>query len=152
MALLGKVKYCTIHCSANKEGTGTVEQLNTTDKARFGQKSYHWIIGYDGTITQNLAVSIKGAHVGGFNTGNLGVCLIGGLDKAGKPKDTRTAQQNAALEKLLRDIKAKHPNILFKGHRDWSPDLDKDGKIEPHEWLKSCPCFDVATFVKERKI
>jgi N-acetylmuramoyl-L-alanine amidase len=28
------------------------------------------------------------------------------------------------------------------GHRDLSPDLDKDGLVEPHEWMKQCPCFD----------
>jgi N-acetylmuramoyl-L-alanine amidase len=28
------------------------------------------------------------------------------------------------------------------GHRDLSPDLDHDGVVEPHEWVKQCPCFD----------
>ena len=29
--------------------------------------------------------------------------------------------------------------ICYEGGRD------KDGKIEPREWTKQCPCFDVAT-------
>jgi hypothetical protein len=29
-----------------------------------------------------------------------------------------------------------------------SPDLDRDGKVEPHEWLKMCPCFDVVEWCK----
>ena len=29
------------------------------------------------------------------------------------------------------------------GHRDTSPDLDGDGIVEPEEWTKMCPCFDV---------
>ncbi len=151
MALLGTIKYCTIHCSANYDGTGSVAQLNKTDIQRFGQKSYHYIVDYDGTITQNLGLSIKGAHVGKFNTGNVGICYIGGLDKNGKAKDTRTAEQIASLTKLVKDLRTKYPKIIFKGHRDWSPDLDHDGKIEPHEWLKSCPCFDVGEFVKSIK-
>jgi len=28
------------------------------------------------------------------------------------------------------------------GHRDTSPDLNKDGKISSSEYIKSCPCFD----------
>ncbi len=28
-------------------------------------------------------------------------------------------------------------------HRDLSPDLDGNGRIEPDEWMKQCPCFDV---------
>ena len=30
------------------------------------------------------------------------------------------------------------------GHRDLSPDLDGDGKVEPWEWVKQCPCFEVS--------
>jgi N-acetyl-anhydromuramyl-L-alanine amidase AmpD len=29
------------------------------------------------------------------------------------------------------------------GHRDLSPDLDGDGQVEPHEWIKLCPAFEV---------
>jgi hypothetical protein len=29
------------------------------------------------------------------------------------------------------------------GHRDLSPDLDGNGHIEPDEWMKQCPGFDV---------
>ena len=34
-------------------------------------------------------------------------------------------------------------NAIIFGHRDLSPDVDGDGHIEPEEWMKSCPCFDV---------
>ena len=152
MAALGTPKYATIHCSANKAGTGSVAQLNATDKARFGQNSYHFIIDYDGKITENLPLNVRGAHVGNHNTGNIGICYIGGLDKAGKATDTRTPAQIAALETLVRKLKSKYPALIFKGHRDWSPDINKDGKITPNEWLKSCPCFDVAAFIKSIKI
>ena len=29
------------------------------------------------------------------------------------------------------------------GHRDLSPDLDNNGEVEPMEWTKQCPCFEV---------
>jgi hypothetical protein len=29
------------------------------------------------------------------------------------------------------------------GHRDLSPDLNGDGIIQPGEWTKMCPCYDV---------
>ena len=32
---------------------------------------------------------------------------------------------------------------LILGHRDLSPDLNGNGLIEPNEYLKQCPCFDV---------
>jgi hypothetical protein len=50
------------------------------------------------------------------------------------------------LRRIDAELKAAFKTItVSKGHRDWSPDLDHDGKVEPHEWLKMCPCFDVAT-------
>ena len=34
------------------------------------------------------------------------------------------------------------------GHRDTSPDLNGDGVIEPYEYVKACPCFDVREFLR----
>ena len=34
------------------------------------------------------------------------------------------------------------------GHRDTSPDLNGDGVIEPYEYVKVCPCFDVKEFLR----
>lgn len=35
------------------------------------------------------------------------------------------------------------------GHRDLSPDADGDGKVEPEEWTKVCPCFEVGDCLQE---
>ena len=43
---------------------------------------------------------------------------------------------------ILTELKVKYPNAKIVGHRDFSPDLDKDGKIEPFEYIKICPSFD----------
>ena len=45
---------------------------------------------------------------------------------------------------LVRVLKADFPGITqVVGHRDLSPDLDGDGVVEPDEWTKACPCFEV---------
>ena len=46
------------------------------------------------------------------------------------------------MRKLLKALIAIHPNARIVGHRDLSPDLNHNGVIEPHEWMKACPCFD----------
>ena len=57
--------------------------------------------------------------------------------------------QRADSAKILVDeYLIKYPNAEVLGHRDLSPDLDKDGIVEPYEWVKSCPCFDVAKWLK----
>ena len=86
-----------------------------------------------------------GAHAKGYNRNSIGICYEGGLNKDGKPKDTRTTEQRAALRQLVNELLARFPGCKVSGHRDLSPDQNRDGKIEPHEWIKPCPCFDVAT-------
>lgn len=147
------VEYLTFHCSASKPAAAlkqTAADIDAMHKARgFNKIGYHYFVRYDGTIEKGRPDIQVGAHVQGHNTGNLGVCYAGGLDENGKPKDTRSPQQKAALRNLAGVLMSKYPNLRLpgrmKGHRDWSPDLDHDGVIEKHEWLKDCPCFDVAT-------
>lgn len=34
-------------------------------------------------------------------------------------------------------------------YRDLSPDLNANGEIEPEEWIKQCPCFNV---IEDKKL
>ena len=141
------MKFLTIHCAATPEGRDVkAAQINAWDKAKFGQTSYHWVVELDGSKHRGLEDNVRGAHVGGHNTGNIGICYIGGVAKDGKTiKDTRTDAQKKALRELVAEYQAKYPGIKVIGHRDWSPDRNKDGKITPDEWMKGCPSFDVST-------
>lgn len=143
------IKFLTIHCTATPEGLAcTGKQIEAMDIARsdIGRPAYHLIALLDGTVHRSYQDTVKGAHVGGHNTGNIGVSYVGGIDRiTKKPKDTRTQAQKEALRNIVADYKAKYPGIKVLGHRDWSPDLNKDGKISKNEWVKSCPCFDVGS-------
>lgn len=144
---LGTPLTITYHCADTPEGkVFKAEQIIAMDMLRFKQPSYHVIVELDGTVVQCLEFTELGAHVGQHNHHNLGVCYVGGRGADGKYKDTRTAAQKAALRTVDRQLKAMFRTITgSKGHRDWSPDLNHDGKIESNEYLKWCPCFDVAT-------
>jgi N-acetyl-anhydromuramyl-L-alanine amidase AmpD len=151
MPKLGAVKYLTIHCAATPEGRHVShEQVTAWDKARFGQTSYHWVVELDGSMHRTLRDDELGAHVGKANTGNIGICYVGGVETNGKtPKDTRTELQKNTLLTLVRTYKERYPGIIIRGHRDWSKDLNRDGKITPNEWIKFCPCFDVTEWLNE---
>lgn len=127
------IKYLTIHCAATPEGRDVkARQIEQWDIAKFGQKSYHLIIELDGKLTRSLPDDKIGAHVGGKNTGNIGICYIGGMDKDMKrAKDTRTLEQKRMLKTLVATYRERYPGIIVKGHRDW-PGVKKD-----------CPSFDV---------
>lgn len=133
MAKLGAVKYLTIHCAATPEGRDVkATTVSDWDRAKFGQISYHWVVELNGNTVRTLPDDTKGAHVGKANTGNIGICYIGGCDKNMNAKDTRTVAQKAALRELVADYRKRYPGIIVRGHRDW-PGVKK-----------ACPSFDVA--------
>lgn len=142
-----------IHCTATREGqdidAATIRRWHR-DKG-WSDIGYHFVIRLDGTIEKGRAEETPGSHVAGFNTGSIGVVYAGGLDAQGRPKDTRTPAQEQAMRDLVRALVAAYPGAQVLGHRDISPDRDGDGKVEPHEWLKACPCFDVRQWWNDRK-
>lgn len=72
----------------------------------------------------------------GYNSVSRHVVYAGGVAADGKtPKDTRTAQQRAALEQYVKAFHTKHPNVKIIGHREVA--------------AKACPSFDVQAWLKE---
>jgi N-acetyl-anhydromuramyl-L-alanine amidase AmpD len=69
--------------------------------------------------------------------------MVGGIDNSGNPENNFTAYQFESLAFLVQMLRRAYPVATVVGHRDLSPDLDGDGIIEEHEWLKDCPCFVV---------
>lgn len=134
-----------IHCSATREGQAvTVKDIARWHKDRgYREIGYHYVVYLDGSIHKGRDEEKIGAHVLGHNTDSVGICYVGGLDKFGKSKDTRTDEQKKSLIKLIGELKERYPRASLLGHRDLSPDINGDGKIDKWEWLKDCPCFDV---------
>jgi len=139
-----KITDIVIHCSATKEGVDIdAAELEKWHKKRgFKKIGYHYVVKLDGAVEEGRKEEEIGAHVEGHNATSIGVCYVGGLDANGKPNDTRTNSQKQSLESLLRDIRRRFPKATIRGHRDFSKDLDKDGVVEKHEWMKSCPSFN----------
>ena len=119
-----------VHCSATKEGKAfNVADIIRWHKQRgFATIGYHWVVLLDGTIQQGRAEMTMGAHCLGHNANSIGICYIGGLDRNGQPKDTRTPAQKKALLELLKRLKKDYPNATIHGHREFAN--------------KACPCFD----------
>ena len=141
-----KIDYIVVHCSATREGcTLTPEALEAEHRRRgFRTTGYHYYIRRDGATVPTRPLELAGAHTKGYNKHSIGICYEGGLDTAGRPKDTRTPEQRSALRLLVHQLLQQFRNARVCGHRDLSPDLDGDGTVEPREWVKQCPCFEVA--------
>ena len=92
---------------------------------------YHWVLEVDGTVVEGRPEHVTGAHVAGYNSANLGICMIG--------TDEYTQEQWDSLEKLLIE-KSQQYNVPIKnirGHCDYD-------KKKPN-----CPGFNVEKFVNK---
>jgi N-acetylmuramoyl-L-alanine amidase len=137
-----QIKYIAVHCTA-----GSQKQSIDDLRAEFRRKGwknpgYHFVVKPDGGIVQMLDEEKVSNGVKGYNSVSINVAYIGGIDAQGKATDNRTEAQKQSLENLLRILRGKYPKAVIQGHRDFSPDLNGNGKIEKCEWIKACPCFD----------
>lgn len=136
------IQYIAVHCTASHQSQ-TIEGLKQEFKRKgWINPGYHYVVSSDGKITQLLDEEKVSNGVRGYNSVSINVAYIGGIDTNGKPIDNRTDAQKASLRSLLKILHKKYPVAVIQGHRDFSPDLNKDGKITPNEWMKSCPCFN----------
>ena len=124
---------------------------------------YHFVIGLTGEVWTGRALSEVGAHAAQFNAKSVGICLVGGAEREAQ----YTAKQWASLRQVVtmlameRHVPLAPPKRIIDpsqaigyrmeggicGHRDLSPDGNGNGLIEPFEWTKTCPGFDVAAWL-----
>ena len=133
-----------LHCSATRADRSYSFQQCKADHLHRGYRDigYHFYVTRDGTLHEGRPLAQVGAHCRNHNKYSVGICYEGGIDTDGRPADTRTESQKSTLRELLVRLKRAHPRAVIVGHRDLSPDLDRNGRITPDEWTKQCPCFD----------
>lgn len=150
------ITHIILHCSATPQGQQvTVLDVDRWHRergfkrqaeavARFNPQlkaiGYHYLISLGGEVFTGRGLDEAGAHVAGHNANTIGVCMVG--------MHRFTAAQWDALRGLVNSLRSAHPTAKICGHRDMSPDTDGDGVVERHEWLKECPTFDVATWLR----
>ena len=145
--MMRQIDLIVIHCTATKEGSDfDVDTIRSwhVNRRGFRDIGYHFLIRLDGTIEKGRPIDQPGAHAKGYNKHSIGVVYVGGLNKDGKPKDTRTVAQYHALRRCVETLKVIYGEMDVVGHRDLSVDLNGDGMIGKDEWMKSCPCFSMS--------
>ena len=156
---MNKIDAIVVHCSATKAGQdiGKKEITQMHLQRGFTTIGYNFVIRLDGTVEVGRSLTIDGAHCNSkgfsgvsYNKHSIGICYVGGLDMHGRAADTRTPAQKKALCELIAKLLKQYPDVKeVLGHRDTSLDLDGDGIVEKHEWIKMCPCFDAKEEYKD---
>ena len=145
------MKFLVIHCTATPDGrevtSDEIRAWHTNAKSKGGrgwkQVGYTDMVHLDGRV-ERLADNNEDAQVdswevtngaAGYNSISRHIVYVGGCDKAGMPKDTRTEAQREALKRYVEDFHARFPQVKIVGHHELNPG-------------KACPSFDVPTWLR----
>ena len=145
------MQYLVIHCTATPEGREvSAAEIRRWHTAPISQGGRGWKqVGYTDMVHLNGRVerfvnNNEDAQVdawevtngaAGYNSISRHIVYVGGCDKAGKPKDTRTEAQREALKHYVEDFHARFPQVKIVGHHELNPG-------------KACPSFDVPTWLR----
>jgi hypothetical protein len=91
------------------------------DKRSFADVAYHYLIDVDGIIYEGREVNIRGAHVQGYNTGSVGIVLLGNFND-----EQPTESQVESLQKLVDYLRYTYEIRYLAGHKDY-PNQSSDG-------------------------
>ncbi|WP_241033729.1 N-acetylmuramoyl-L-alanine amidase [Vibrio maerlii] len=117
------LRFITVHCSATcaSQDIG-VEEIRQWHKAKgWRDVGYHFVIRRSGEVEIGRPLNQTGAHVKGHNTGNIGICVVGGVDANHQPEDNFTLAQRKALFGLIGELQQRFEisDDNVKGHKDW---------------------------------
>lgn len=124
-----EIKEIHVHTTATKEGMDfNANDIDRWHKERgWNEIGYNYVIKLNGDIEIGRDINKIPASIKGRNKHAVAICYIGGLDKDGNPKDTRTIQQKASMSLLIERLRKRFPNAKLYGHCDLSN--------------KNCPCI-----------
>jgi len=110
-----------IHHSATAYGTPNDVQDLHMDGRGFADVAYHFLIDSNGIVYEGREINIRGAHVQGFNTGSVGVVLLGNFND-----EQPTESQLGSLHALMDYLRHTYEIRYLAGHKDY-PDQSPDG-------------------------
>ncbi|WP_299459053.1 peptidoglycan-binding protein [uncultured Microscilla sp.] len=141
-------QWICVHVSATPENATSIDARWVKNYhmgiMKWNKPGYHFVIEQDGTLVElwklDLSDGIQKQEttygIGGWrDAAAVNICLIGGLNSHGQPKDTRTPEQRKTLDALTKALLKEAPAAKLVGHNQF--------------WNKACPCFSVPKWAKE---
>ena len=141
-----KITEIIVHCTATRSDwwSGKPAKAKVAEVRKWhveGNKwkdiGYHYLIDRDGTVVSGRDVETVGAHVKDHNIGTIGVALFGGhgSEATDKFEDHFTKAQDAALRKLIADLRVRFGDLKVSGHNEYA--------------AKACPGFYAPAWFKK---
>lgn len=149
-----------------KRGFKRDMSIDPVHEPRLKHIGYHHIVGTNGAIWSGRSLREPGEHVRDHNANSVGIVMVGIDAYTPDAWESLSLITRNVLRRLLQAREgslwpyqhspeavrvpelAERAGIRICGHRDLSPDKNKDGKIDRVDWLKTCPGFVVADWLK----
>jgi hypothetical protein len=116
------------HSAFPNAGPVEIQDLHM-DVRGFADVAYHYMIAPDGTIYEGRPINVRGAHVRGYNTGSIGIVLLGNFNE-----DLPTTEQLVHLRVLVDYLRYTFDIRYLAGHKDY-PNQGPDGTECPGDQL-----------------
>ncbi len=97
------------------DGPFEIQKLHRENKG-YADVGYHFLIDEHGVIYEGRPINVRGAHTGGFNTGAIGIVLLGNFELIEPTK----AQLDSLTDLNYYLTLAYHVTHLA-GHQDFQP-------------------------------
>lgn len=97
------------------DGPREIQALHM-DERGYADVAYHFMIDPEGFLYEGRPLNLRGAHVAGYNTGSIGVVLIGNFEVL-EP----TSAQLDTLNILVAHLAETFPVTHLAGHKDFNP-------------------------------
>ena len=124
----------SIHHTATPSGAGASGASRVRGYQRYHMNSrgwcdigYHFVIDRDGTIYEGRPLNQRGAHVGGHNTGNIGISFIGCYGTSCRssfgprsPSNTMIQSASRLVARLSSMFDITRDSNRVRGHNQWS--------------------------------
>jgi N-acetylmuramoyl-L-alanine amidase len=130
-----KITHLFVHCTATQPDAKVSSILKYwKEKMKWSSVGYHIILPQEGfTVLSDFNGITNGVQ--GYNSIGVHISYIGGIDKAGKALDTRTASQARLIRVFIEEMVKRFPKIKVLAHNEVSN--------------KACPSFKVKDAYKE---
>lgn len=91
-----------------------IQNLHMDDRG-WADIGYHFLIGQNGSVYEGRRLAVRGTHTEGYNTGSLGLCLLGNLQV-----DSPTKPQLDAAQSMINWLAVRLRLTHLAGHRDFN--------------------------------
>jgi hypothetical protein len=103
------------HSASVLDGPRDIQKLHM-EKRGYADIGYHYLIEAGGRLYEGRALNVRGAHTGGFNTGTVGVCLLGNFEN-----QWPAMEQLQTLRSLGTSLVAAYGLTHLAGHNSFQP-------------------------------